>query len=321
MAPAFLTQDGNRAASSGPEAKDYASPIPVNKAMVTIVEQPRSGRSWSSCRARVKAYSAAMKTSRLSIPALCAIATLALGACGSDDGGTTDSGADVVKAGTLSVCSDVPYPPFEDFDESSDSGYKGFDVDVVSEIADRLELKLSIQDSSFDALQSGQSLNAGSCDLVASAMTITEEREANLDFSDGYYDSQQSLLVPADSDIAGIGDLDGVKVGVQQGTTGKTYTEENASGAKIVTFPSDAEMFQAIKAGQVEALLQDLPVNLDHAEGGDYKVVETYETDEQYGFAIKQGNTQLVDDVNEALSDMREDGTYDEIYNKYFEVE
>lgn len=289
--------------------------------MVTIVEQPCFEALGVLVPARVKAYSAAMKTSRLSTLALSAVAALALGACGSDDSGTTDSGADVVKAGTLSVCSDVPYPPFEDFDESSDSGYKGFDIDIVSEIADRLELDLAIQDSSFDALQSGQSLNAGSCDLVASAMTITDEREENLDFSDGYYDSKQSLLVPADSDIAGIGDLDGVKVGVQQGTTGKTYTEENATGAEIVTFPSDAEMFQAIKAGQVEALLQDLPVNLDHATDGEYKVVETYETDEQYGFAIKQGNTQLVEDVNEALTEMRDDGTYDEIYNKYFEVE
>lgn len=289
--------------------------------MVTIMEQPRFGTLRVLVPTPVSAYSAAMKTSRISALALTAVATLALGACGSDDSGTTDSGADVIKSGTLSVCSDVPYPPFEDFDKSSDSGYKGFDVDIVSEIAERLDLELAIQDSSFDALQSGQSLNAGSCDLVASAMTITEDREKNLDFSDGYYDSQQSLLVASDSDIAGIDDLDGVKVGVQQGTTGKTYTEQNAAGAEIVTFPSDAEMFQAIKAGQVEALLQDLPVNLDHATDGAYKVVETYETDEQYGFAIKQGNTQLVEDVNEALSEMRDDGTYEEIYNKYFEVE
>lgn len=262
-----------------------------------------------------------MDMSRLSALALTTVAALALSSCGSDDSGKTDSGADVVKAGTLTVCSDVPYPPFEDFDTSSDSGFKGFDVDIVNEIAERLDLELSIKDSGFDALQSGQALNAKTCDLAASAMTITDDRKKNLDFSDGYYVSKQSLLVPAGSDIKGIGDLDGVKVGVQQGTTGKTYTEENAKGAKVVTFPSDAEMFQAIKAGQVKALLQDLPVNLDHAKGGEYEVVETYETDENYGFAIKKGNTQLVEDVNEALDEMRTDGTYDEIYNKYFEVE
>ncbi len=262
-----------------------------------------------------------MNTKRLSALAAATLAALALSSCGSDDSGTTSTGADVIEAGTLTVCSDVPYPPFEDFDKGSELGFKGYDVDIVNEIAERLDLELTIKDSSFDALQSGQALNAGQCDLAASAMTITDDRKKNLDFSDGYYDSQQSLLVPADSDIASIDDLDGVKVGVQQGTTGKTYTEENADGAKIVTFPSDAEMFQAIKAGQVDALLQDLPVNLDHTKDGQFKVVETYETDEQYGFAIKKGNSQLVEDVNGALDEMREDGTYDEIYNKYFEVE
>jgi len=262
-----------------------------------------------------------MQMSRLTTLTVSALAGLALTACGSDSGGTTESGADVVKEGTLSVCSDVPYPPFEDFDESSESGFKGFDIDIVSEVAERLDLELEVKDSSFDALQSGQALNAGQCDLAASAMTITEDREKNLDFSEGYYDSKQSLLVPAGSDIKAIGDLDGKKVGVQKSTTGKTYAEENATGAELVEFPSDAEMFQAIKAGQVDALLQDLPVNLDHTKDGKYEVVETYETDEQYGLAMKKGNDQLVDDVNGALEEMREDGTYEEIYNKYFEVE
>lgn len=252
---------------------------------------------------------------------------LALTACGSDDSGTdsgTDSGSEgesslsTVSSGTLTVCSDVPYPPFEDFDESSESGFKGFDIDIVQAIADGLELELAVKDSSFDALQSGQALNAGQCDMAASAMTITEERKAALDFSEGYYDSQQSLLVPEGSDIASIDDLDGVKVGVQQGTTGKAYAEENATGAELVSFPSDAEMFQAIKAGQVDALLQDLPVNINHQDAGGFSVVETYSTDESYGLAMKKGSTELVDAVNEQLAEMREDGSYQEIYDTYF---
>ena len=254
---------------------------------------------------------------------------LALTACGSDDSGSgTDSGTDAgsegesslttVSPGTLTVCSDVPYPPFEDFDESSESGFKGFDIDIVQAIADGLELELAVKDSSFDALQSGQALNAGQCDMAASAMTITEERKAALDFSEGYYDSQQSLLVPEGSDIASIDDLDGVKVGVQQGTTGKAYAEENATGAELVSFPSDAEMFQAIKAGQVDALLQDLPVNINHQDAGGFSVVETYSTDESYGLAMKKGSTELVDAVNEQLAEMREDGSYQEIYDTYF---
>jgi len=244
---------------------------------------------------------------------------LSLTACGGGGGGTTSSGAQLVKSGTLTVCSDVPYPPFEDFDKSSPTGFKGFDVDIVTQISKGMDLDLTIRDSSFDALQSGLALNSGQCDMAASAMTITPDREQNLDFSDGYYNSKQSLLVPDGSDIKSIDDLAGKKVGVQQGTTGKTYTEDNApSDAQIVTFPSDAEMYQAIKAGQVDALLQDLPVNLNHQQAGGFEIVQTYDTNEEYGLAMKKGNTNLVDDVNKQLDKMRQDGTYQQIYDKYF---
>ena len=263
------------------------------------------------------------------------LSTLALtvSACGSD-GGSDSNASDnsssgpslnLISDGTLTVCSDVPYPPFEDFDKTSDIGFKGFDVDIVDAIATQLDLKVEIKDSDFNALKSGLALNTKQCDLVASAMTITPEREAVMGFSDGYYDSEQSLLVPADSSIASIDDLDGVKVGVQKGTTGEAYANENASGADIVVFPSDGEMYAAIKAGQVEALLQDLPVNLDHQNdpkaAGEFKVVETYDTGESYGLAMKKDNTNLIDAVNEALSTMKDDGDYQKIYDTYFATE
>jgi polar amino acid transport system substrate-binding protein len=163
-------------------------------------------------------------------------------------------------------------------------------------------------------------LNAGNCDIGASAMTINDDRKKNIDFSEGYYQSKQSLLVPAGSPIKSIADLDGKNLGVQKATTGKDYAEANAKGANIVTFPSDAEEFQALKAGTVDALLQDLPVNLVHTKDGKYTVVETYDTNEEYGLAIKKGNTQLVKDIDGALDAMHKDGTYDKIYNKYFKV-
>lgn len=281
--------------------------------------------------------------------ATAAVLTLGLTACGgggdagggdaggadagggtADGGGTTDGGTagggggaelDLVTDGTLTVCSDVPYAPFEDFDPSTESGYTGFDIEIVEAIAEGLDLELAVKDSSFDGLQSGLSLNAGECDLAASAMTITEDRQANLAFSDGYYDSKQSLLVPADSEIQGIDDLEGARVGVQQGTTGEAYAEENAAGAELIAFPSDAEMYQAILAGQVDALLQDLPVNLVHTEDGDFTIVEEYATDETYGLAMRKDNTALVEAVNAELQELRDDGTYDELYAKYFTVE
>jgi polar amino acid transport system substrate-binding protein len=273
-------------------------------------------------------YCSAMKKSSLHILAGGAALTLSLGltACGSDDGGSadTDSNGDgtsiqTINEGALTVCSDIPYPPFE-FQQEGE--YTGFDMDLMKEISAGLDLEMEVQDSAFEGLQSGLSLNSNQCDIVASAMTINEEREAKLDFTDPYYDSKQSLLVPADSDIASIDDLSGKKVGVQQGTTGKTFAEENApDDAEIVSFPSDGEMFPAIQAGQVDALLQDLPVNIEHAKEGEFELVEEFETDEQYGFAVRKGNTELRDAVNQELETLRDDGTYEEIYNKYFSAE
>jgi polar amino acid transport system substrate-binding protein len=276
-----------------------------------------------------------------SLLALTAMLVVPLSACGSSSGTSAASSSSsapttsnssssaapvdyhLITSGTLTVCSDVPYPPFEDFDKSTATGFAGFDVDLVTQISDALGLKLVIQKAAFDGLQSGLSLNSGQCDLVASAMTITAARAKNLDFSDPYYDSEQSLLVPAGSSITSINDLAGHKVGVQRGTTGKTFTEQNApKGTDIISFPSDGEMYQAIQAGQVDALLQDLPVNIGHQndpkQAGKFKVVETFKTNEQYGFAMKKGNTALVDAVNAELAKMKSDGTYQTIYDKYF---
>jgi polar amino acid transport system substrate-binding protein len=257
---------------------------------------------------------------------LLAVAALALTACGGSDdaggnGGTGTAGAGselpLVQEGTLTVCSDIPYPPFE-FEEGGE--YTGFDIDLITEISSEMGLEVAIQDVGFDALQSGVTLAAGQCDLGASAMTITEDRKKNIAFSDPYYDSLQSLLVPKDSDIKAVGDLSGKKVGVQQGTTGEAYTRENApEDAEIVAFPSDAEMYQAIQAGQVDALLQDLPVNIGHTEDGKFTIVEEYKTDESYGFAAKkEGSEALISAVNDALSTLRDNGKYQEIYDKYF---
>ena len=262
------------------------------------------------------------------------VATFAAGAllltgCGGDDEPTTEqTGGDagtpaadlgLIQEGTLTVCSDIPYPPFEVEDPDAPSGYSGFDMDIMQAIADGLGLELAVQDVGFDPLASGTVLAAGQCDIGASAMTITEERKAALDFSDPYYDSLQSLLVPPDSDITAIGDLAGKTVGVQTGTTGQSYATENAPDAEIVDFPSDAELWPALQAGNIDAILQDLPVNIEHAKTEGYEVVEEYPTDEQYGFAFAKGEkAALLEAVNEQLQAMRDDGSYQEIYDKYF---
>lgn len=261
-----------------------------------------------------------MNSYKTGLLAVTAAATLALSACGggSDDAAPAEEegGLNLVSEGSLTVCSDIPYPPFE-YEENGE--YTGFDMDLMREIATGMDLELVVQDVGFDGLQSGAVLAAGQCDVGASAVTITEERQANLAFSDPYYDSLQSILVPTDSDIASIEDLAGKQVGVQQGTTGATYAAENAPEAELVQYPSDAEMYAAIQAGNVDALLQDLPVNLTHTEDGAFTIAEELPTEEQYGFIMaKEGSEELVAAVNEQLSELRDNGTYEEIYNTYF---
>ena len=115
--------------------------------------------------------------------------------------------------------------------------------------------------------------------------------------------------------------LSGKKIGVQKGTTGKTYAEENApKDAQLIEFPSDGELWPAIQAGQIDAILQDQPVNHTHeVADAAYKIVETYSTDEQYGFAFaKDKKPELLKAVNDQLKAMRADGSYDTIYKKYF---
>jgi polar amino acid transport system substrate-binding protein len=227
----------------------------------------------------------------------------------------------LVTAGTLTVCSDVPYKPFEYEDATSASGYTGFDIEVVDAIAKKLGLTLKVVVTNFDALQSGTALAADSCDLAASAMTITEERKANLDFADAYYDSLQSLLTKTDSGITDLAGTSGKKIGVQKGSTGKTYATENApKDATLVDFADDGKMWVALQAGQVDALLQDLPVNHEHEVADTaYKIVATYDTKEQYGFALaKDKKPELLAAINEQLAALRADGTYNTLYKKYF---
>ncbi len=261
--------------------------------------------------------------------AVTAALALLMSACSGGDGGTDDGTAagaefDLVSAGTLTVCTDSPFPPFEFEDPNAPSGYSGFDVEITQVIAEEIGLDFAVQDVSFDALQSGTVLAAGQCDMGMSGITITEERKANIDFADPYYDSLQSLLVRTDSGITSLDDMAGKRLGVQQGTTGQNYAEENApEGTTFVEYPGDGELWPALQANQIDAILQDLPVNVEHVKDDSaYAIVGEYDTGEQYGFAFaKDEHVALREAVNAALAAMREDGRYQEIYDSYFAAE
>lgn len=256
--------------------------------------------------------------------------TAGLAACGDDDGGsssdTTAAGGsgdtqeltfDVVNDGQLTVCTDAPYPPFEFEDESGN--WTGFDMDIMRAFAETYALELNVSVQPFDGIWLKPA--AGDCDIVASAMTITDERAENALFSDPYYNAAQSLMVRSDDaeTYTDLESLDGKTIAVQAGTTGAVYAEENATGSTIQEFDDPAAMFLALDSNQVDAILQDLPVNVERVkEMGTTTVTATFETDENYGFAAALENTALIEALNAVLAEMQADGRYDALYSTYF---
>ena len=260
---------------------------------------------------------------RLAVPV--AAAALLLAGCSStagddatpatgDDTTTSDEGAggvSLLTEGKLTVCTNPPYEPFE-YEE--DGEVVGLDMDIVNEVATDLGVELEIKITPFEGIQSGADLDSGNCDIVASGITITEEREAKMDFSDPYFDADQGLLVPADSDVASLEDLEGLTVGVQTATTGATFAADN--GLNIVEFEDLGLQVEALRGGTVDAVINDIAV-LGPFASDDFTVATTFPTGEQYGLGIKTGNTALLDAVNATLERIAADGTYEEIYTKY----
>lgn len=247
---------------------------------------------------------------------LIVVMALIAAACSSSD----DEAVALVTEGTLTVCTESPYEPFEFEDASGPAGYSGFDIELINAIADENGLDLAVANTPFDGIWLQPA--AGACDIVASAMTITPERAENALFSDPYFSADQSLLVLSSNSGLVLADTGGMRIGVQVGTTGEAYAEENApSDAELVSFDEGAALFLAIEAGDVEAILQDLPVNgYRVTQDPKFQIAETYTTDELYGFAVALDNTDLISDINSALTTLRDNGTYGDLHEKYFDT-
>ncbi|MFI5552419.1 transporter substrate-binding domain-containing protein [Streptomyces sp. NPDC051738] len=241
--------------------------------------------------------------------------------CSSDgDGGggtkTAAGGVEVVKAGQLTTCTHLPYPPFQ---SEIDGKVQGFDVSLIDLVADDLGVKQTIVDQPFENFKTGGSLNAGSCDLAAAGMTITEERKKNVDFSDPYFEATQAVLVDKKSGISSFADLKGKKVGAQAQTTGEDYAK--SKGLDPVSFESSDAVINGLRAGQVEAVVIDYPVVQgwlkDKANADAFEIAEQINTGEQYGFTVKKGNTKLREAINKAIADAKADGTYKKLYEQW----
>jgi ABC-type amino acid transport substrate-binding protein len=247
---------------------------------------------------------------------LLAIASLVVAGCGSSDDDTTGGGGGG-GGEPLTVGSDIPYPPFE---QGKAGNYTGFDIELMEAIAEKMGRKAEFQDTSFETIF--RDVAQGKFEAVISAATITEEREKAVDFSNPYYLSEQAVLVKEGSDIKSLEDLEGKTVGVQQGTTGLELAKEELGGAEVRPFPEGPDAVNALKAGTVEGVVIDAPVAQNAVEkSGGVEIAEKVPTEETYGIAVAQGETELLDEINKALKEVEDEGTYKKIYEKWFKLE
>ena len=252
--------------------------------------------------------------------AVTGLVLLALSGCASAAGESAAALTDVdlVRDGALTVCTDIPYAPFE---YRVNGKPTGFDIELVQEVADSLEAKLDVIDVSFDDITSGTSLNTDVCDVAISAMTITGERARVIDFSSPYFDAKQALVTPRGSGLDELVELSGKRVGVQADTTGETFLSDFApADTQVVPFADAAELEKAIVSGDVDAAIYDNTVSGQvTATNTELKVAREFDTGEQYGMAVqKDGNVPLLREINGTLADLRESGVYDKIFTKYF---
>ncbi|WP_200301354.1 ABC transporter substrate-binding protein [Streptomyces adelaidensis] len=246
---------------------------------------------------------------------------LLVAGCSSDDGGngaakTAAGGVELAKAGQLTTCTHLPYPPFQ---SEIDGEVQGFDVSLIDLVAKDLGVKQVIVDTPFENFKTGAFLNSGECDVAAAGMTITDERKKNVDFSDPYFDATQAVLAAKKAGVGSFADLKGKKVGTQAQTTGEDYA--TSQGLDPVSFESSDAVLNGLRTGQVDAVVIDYPVVQgwlkDKATADAFEVAEQVNTGEQYGFSVKKGNTELLAAIDKALAEAKSDGTYKKLYEQW----
>ncbi|ERG97915.1 MAG: ABC-type amino acid transport/signal transduction system, periplasmic component/domain protein [Haloquadratum sp. J07HQX50] len=243
--------------------------------------------------------------------------------------------AESVAPSNVVIGSDIPYRPFEY--ETTDGTLTGFDVDIASAVfEEQLDVSYEFKPTSFDSII--PSLNNGNFRVIMSAMTINDERDQEVDFSEPYFTAYQTIIVRTDSEITSQSDLEGEIIGVQKGTTGAAAASEVQSefdgNLEIKEYDQIPGAFQALTNGQVDAVINDNTVNAEFAADNDeVRFVEgegvAAESDgdappyltltiENYGIAFREDDDAFLQRVNEALATIKQNGTYDEIYAEYF---
>ena len=270
--------------------------------------------------------------------AMAVVMALGLSACGGSNSAASSSAAGSVSGsasgsvsngdpafttvtpGKLTMSTNASFPPYEMV--ADDGSFEGIDIEVAGAIAEKLGLELQVDDMGFDAaLQAAQT---GKSDMVMAGVTITEERQAVMDFSNSYANGVQVVIVKEDSPIQTVDDLANANmIGCQMGTTGYTFcsdTPENGGFGEDHVTPYDdgAAAVQALMNGQIDAVVIDnKPAQEYVAANPGLKILDGEFTNEDYAIGVAKGNTALLDAINGALEELTADGTIQSIVDKY----
>lgn len=262
---------------------------------------------------------------------LLAVGTL-LAACGKKEAETpapTSAPAPVAAASAepppppakvITVGTDAAYAPFESQNEKGE--IVGLTVDVLTAVAQKAGIEVKFVNTPWEGIFNA--LQQGDRDMLASSITITDERKQTMDFTNPYFDAYQLIAVKQNSKVAKFDDLKKLKVGVQTGTTGDEAVTKllGKNSTAIKRFESTPLALKELEAGGVDAVVADNGVVVNYVTnnvGAKFKTVSDKAfVPEQYGFAVKKGNTELLEKLNKGLADIKADGTYDQILAKYF---
>lgn len=223
-----------------------------------------------------------------------------------------------VEPGKLIMSTNAAFPPYE---MTTDSGeFEGIDIETAQAIADKLGLELQINDMDFDAAL--LAVQQGKSDMVMAGVTVTDERQNVMDFTDSYATGIQSIIVKEDSDIASVDDLAGKKIGTQRGTTGYLYCSDDFGDENVVAYDDGLTAVQMLNNGQVDCVVIDnAPAKEFIAANPGLKLLDTAYVEESYAIGIGKGNTELKDAINTALEELKADGTLQAIVDKYITAE
>ena len=223
-----------------------------------------------------------------------------------------------VEPGKLIMSTNAAFPPYE---MTTDSGeFEGIDIETAQAIADKLGLELQIDDMDFDAAL--LAVQQGKSDMVMAGVTVTDERQNVMDFTDSYATGIQSIIVKEDSDIASVDDLAGKKIGTQRGTTGYLYCSDDFGDENVVAYDDGLTAVQMLNNGQVDCVVIDnAPAKEFIAANPGLKLLDTAYVEESYAIGIGKGNTELKDAINTALEELKAAGTLQAIVDKYITAE